>query len=342
MLSKKLVFTKPYQADYVDVQVPEPGPGQIVVRTRKTMISTGTELTAYMGDFPPDSVWARFIRYPFPDVGYSNVGEVVTLGPDVTGLEVGQRVATWGSHASLNLLPLRMASFVSVQAIPDRVTDDQALFCSLSKTVMNAVRLARVALGEAVVLVGVGILGQLATQLCTLSGAFPLIAVDLSEKRLRMAVAHGATHVCIGGREDLVDRIGEITDKRMADVAFEITGNQHVIPAVFRLVRPMGRVILLGSPRGKVEVDFHDEVHTLGLQIIGARVSTHPEFETPYSPWTADRNGKLFFDLVMAGKLRLHDLITHRYDWKDADAAFRMLAADRTQAMGVVLEGWGR
>jgi threonine dehydrogenase-like Zn-dependent dehydrogenase len=81
-------------------------------------------------------------------------------------------------------------------------------------------------------------------------------------------------------------------------------------------------------------------VHTLGLQIIGAHVSTHPEVETPYNPWTPVRNGELFFDLVLAGKLRVDDLITHRYHWREAPAAYEMLVTDRTQAMGVILEGW--
>ena len=60
----------------------------------------------------------------------------------------------------------------------------------------------------------------------------------------------------------------------------------------------------------------------------------------PSNPWTADRNGQLLFDLVQVGKLRMDDLITHRYHWKDAPRAYDMLTNDRTQAMGVVLEGW--
>jgi len=340
MRSHKLVFSEPFHAEWVEVDVPDPGPGEIVVRTRKTLISTGTELTAYTGDFLPDSVWAGYIQYPWPDAGYSNVGDVVAVGPDVTEFEIGQRVANWGRHGSYNLLPLK-GRFAGVQVVPDGVTDDQAVFWNLGKTVMNGVRLAKIALGEAVVLVGAGILGQLATQYAGLSGAFPLIAVDLAESRLRISQAHGATHALVGGRDELLDEIREITGGRMADVAFEITGNQHVIPSILRMVRRLGRIILLGSPRGKVEVDFHDEVHTLGLQVIGAHVTTHPEVGTPYNPWTAARNGELFFDLALAGRLRLEDLITHRYPWREAPAAYGMLAADRTQALAVVLEEWG-
>ena len=334
MLSRSLFFTRAFQAEWNDLELPEPGPGEVLIRTRKTLISTGTELTAYTGDFPPGSVWAGAVQYPWQP-GYSSVGKVVAVGPEVTACEPGQRVASWGPHATHAIQPLSQ-----MQAISDGVTDDQALFWNLGKTVMNGVRLAKIALGEAVVLVGTGILGQLAAQYAALSGAMPLVAVDLSDRRLEMARDHGATHTLIGGRDELEAGIREITRGHMADVAFEITGNQAVIPSVVRLVRRLGRVVLLGSPRGKTELDFHDEVHTLGLQIIGAHVSTHPEMETPYNPWTPERNGQLFFDLVAAGRLRVDDLITHRYPWRDAPAAYEMLAADRSQAMGVVLEAW--
>jgi 2-desacetyl-2-hydroxyethyl bacteriochlorophyllide A dehydrogenase len=334
MLSRSLFFSGPHQAAWDDLELPEPGSGEVLIRTRKTLISTGTELTVYTGDFPPGSVWAGVAQYPWQP-GYSNVGEVVAVGPEITGYEPGQRVASWGPHATYTVQPLSQ-----MQAIPDSVSDDQALFWNLGKTVMNGVRLAKIALGEAVVLVGVGILGQLAVQYAALSGAMPLVAIDLSGRRLDMARDHGATHVLQGGRVELEADVREITRGRMADVALEITGNQAVIPVVVRLVRQLGRVILLGSPRGRVELDFHDEVHTLGLQIIGAHVSTHPEVETPHNPWTPERNGQLFFDLVLAGRLRVDDLITHRYPWRDACSAYKMLVTDRSQAMGVVLEGW--
>ena len=335
MRSQKLIFPEPFQAEWIEEDVPDPGPGEVLIRTRQTMISTGTELTAYTGGFSPDSIWASYIQYPFHDAGYSNVGDVVAVGPDVTEFEVGQRVVSSGRHATYNI-----QSMSRMQAIPDNMSDNQAVFVSLGKTVLNGVRLARIALGEAIVLVGAGILGQLALQYAALSGAFPLISVDLSEQRLQMAQTHGATHILIGGRDELLDDIRQITRGRMADVVFEITGNQHVIPSVLQMARRLGRVIILGSPRGKVEVDFHNEVHTLGLQVIGAHVSTHPAVETPYNPWTLARNGELFCDLVMAGRLQLDDLITHRYRWQDAPAAYKMLAEDRTQAMAVVLEDW--
>jgi len=339
MHSRRLVFSEPFHAEWRHEELPEPGAGELLIRTRKTLISIGTEMTAYTGNFPADSAWANWIRYPFGEVGYSNVGEVISLGSDVDGFDLGQRVASWGGHAIANIQALE-GVYAGVQAIPDAVSDEQAVFWQLGKTVLNGVRLAKIALGEAVVVIGVGIVGQLAVQYAHLCGAFPVIAVDLSPERLELARAHGATHILAGGRDEIVDEVTEITRGRLADVVFEATGNQHVIPPSLRLARRLGRIIILGSPQGKVEIDFHDEVHTMGLQIIGAHVSTHPHVATPFNLWTAERNGELFFDLVMNDRLRVDDLITHRYLWQDAPSAYAMLHDNRLQALGVLLEGW--
>jgi 2-desacetyl-2-hydroxyethyl bacteriochlorophyllide A dehydrogenase len=342
MIRHKLTIPEPHRAVWVEDDITDPGPGEVLVRTTRTLISTGTELTAYTGQFPADSVWAGMIKYPQPRIGYSNVGRVVAVGPGVSGLAVGQRVASWGPHATLHLAsPQRPGSSLKgLPPIPDGVSDDQAVFRGLGQTVMHGIRLAQISLGEAVVVVGAGLLGQLAVQYARMCGAYPLIAVDLSRQRLEMAGVHGATHAIPGGRGELLGEIRSATKGRMADVVFEVTGNEQVIPSAFRMARRLGRVVLLGSPRGKVEVDFHDEVHTLGLQIIGAHVSTQPDAETLSGPWTPQRNDELFFDLVLGGRLALDDLVTHRYDWRDAPEAYRMLAEDRTRAMGVVLEKW--
>jgi 2-desacetyl-2-hydroxyethyl bacteriochlorophyllide A dehydrogenase len=328
----RIVFTGPRQAAIEEVPLSEPGKGQVLIRSLRSLISTGTELTAYSGDFPPNSVWARYVRYPWVP-GYSNVGEVVACGPEVDSVHEGERVVSYGSHASLILQDAHM-----VQPIPEGVSDDESPFMVLSTIALGGVRLAQIAFGEAIVVMGAGLVGQLATQYSRLSGGWPVIAVDLAESRLATAHKHGATHTLVGGRPELVDDIAALTKGRLADVAIEATGSPRVIPSLFRCVRRRGRVILLGSPRGKTEVDFHDEVHTLGLQVIGAHNSVHPVHETPFNVWTQPRDGELFLDLLAAQQIAVSDLISHRYPWHEAPAAYDMLLSDRTQAMGVLLD----
>ena len=74
---------------------------------------------------------------------------------------------------------------------------------------------------------------------------------------------------------------------------------------------PVDRPLLRGSPRGPVTIDLHDEVHTLGLEIIGAHNSTHPPAETPNTPWSITRHVELFLEWTAAGKLSIDPLITH-------------------------------
>ena len=139
----------------------------------------------------------------------------------------------------------------------------------------------------------------------------------------------------------VADALGEVqrlSRGRGADVAFEVTGNPAVIPALLPLVRREGRVILLGSPRGPSAVDFHDEIHQYGLSLFGAHASTHPDRETPHHPWTRDRHVDLFFDLLAAGQVHVRELITHRYRATDAAVAYHMLFEDRTRAVGVLLD----
>jgi 2-desacetyl-2-hydroxyethyl bacteriochlorophyllide A dehydrogenase len=332
-----LVFPEPRRAVLEEQEVGEPGPGQVLIRSLVTLISTGTDLTAYSGDFPRDrpSSWGRYVKYPFRP-GYSSVGEIVAVGPGVEEIAPGQTVFNRSSHASLAIQPA-----ARVVPLPEVVPIDEAAFASISCIAMNGVRMATLALGEAVVIVGMGIVGEMAMQYARLSGAFPLIAVDLSDRRLENALRFGATDTINPSREDLAARVGQITRGRKADAIFEVTGNPGVIPSLPPLIRRGGRLILLGSSRGPTTLDFHDDVHTYGLRLIGAHASNTPTYEIPDNPWTWERNAALFLDLLQARRVAVADLITHRFSWRQAPEAFEQLLSDRTLFRGVILDWEG-
>ena len=328
----RVVFPAPRQVVLEEVEVGEPGPGQVLLRTEKTLISTGTELTGLSGEFPPGSAWAQYVRYPWYP-GYSNVARVVAAGPDVRDLPEGTLVVSSAPHASLVL-----ARAERVRPLPPSVHLEEGTFTVLAATVLNGVRRARIELGETVVIAGAGLLGQLAAQFARLCGAFPLICIDLSAQRLESAARLGATHTLAMPVEEAAAEVQRLSRGRGADVLFEVTGNPAVIPPLLKLARREARVILLGSPRGPSQVDFHEEVHRLGLHLIGAHTSTHPDHETAQQPWTRARNEQLFLDLVAAGLVKVGELITHRYPATDAPAAYAMLLEDRTRAIGVILD----
>lgn len=93
-------------------------------------------------------------------------------------------------------------------------------------------------------------------------------------------------------------------------------------------------MIILGSPRGVSQVDFHDEIH-FGVDVLGAQWDTYPQVESPLAPWTTARNGELYLDLVRAGVLNVDGLISHTFSWREAPDVYRQVREDRTRFMAV-------
>jgi len=335
MRYKRIVFKKPRKVEIEEADLPEISPNEILIRTRMTLISTGTELTMLSGEYPKGSHWDNITKYPvYP--GYSNCGVVEKVGENVQKFKVGDRVSSTAPHSEYAVIREQQAV-----KVPDDVSDEEATFGTLSATVMNSVRLANIKLGESVILVGLGILGQLASQFSRLCGGFPIIAVDLSQRRLDIARKLGATATIQPEKGDVKRRITELTKGRGGDVVFEVTGNPKVIPWELSLLKRQGRLILLSSPRGVTELDFHDLVNWPSRVIIGTHTSSHPSHETPYNPWTWERNIQLFFELVSAGLVNVRDLITNRYKWTEAEQVYKMLLdplGERLQVLGVILD----
>ena len=333
MKGMRVVFPEPLKVEVEEFKVGRPRKGEVLIENEATLISTGTELTILTGDFPKPSAWARYGRYPFRP-GYSSVGRIIKLGPKVEGFNVGDRVAADTPHATHAIV-----NSERIIKVPEGVSPEEASFHTLAAGVMNSVRLARVALGESVVIFGLGLLGQLAVIFSRLSGGYPVIGVDLAEKRLKLAELSGATATVKGGDwEGVYQAIEELTKCRMADKVFEVTGDPCVIPNAIKAAKRQGYLIILSSPRGETLLDFHDEVNSPSRIIIGTHFSSQPSFETPYNPWTKRRNTELFFDLLSSGVLRINHLITHRYRLDEAEEAYNMLLEDRTRALGVIFK----
>ena len=342
MNNPTVVFSRSREVVIEDRAVPEPGPGELLIRTRHSMISTGTELTILDGEFPAGSVWEQHCaQYPVVP-GYSNIGTVVKTGADVSSDWVGKRVTAYCPHAQYVKTKAE-----SARLVPDGLDDDQAVFFALAEITMNGVRRGSVEWGESVVVYGMGLIGQLTARLCRLCGARPVFAVDVAEERLNLLPGDAAIIPVLARRDDgregddVQERVKDTTRGRMADVVFEATGLPALLLQQVKLLRRQGRLVILSSPRGKVEFDFHDDCNWPSFNIIGAHNSSHPEHATLQNPWTLARHNELFFDLALAGELQVAPLISHRATFAEAPALYQMLLHDRSQAMGVVLE-WAR
>ncbi|WP_224828960.1 zinc-dependent alcohol dehydrogenase [Saliphagus infecundisoli] len=329
--NETVVFESPEAVIVEQRNVPVPDPNEVLVESRRTLVSTGTELTILSGDFPEGSRWDHY-EYPFVP-GYNNVGVVVETGNDVVDIETGQRVATLGSHAQYVT-----ASPEGCRPIPDDVSDDAAVFFTIAEIVMNGVRRGEVTWGESAVVFGLGLLGQLAVRVCQLAGAQPVVGVEPSAPRLDRLPDSPTVAAVDPTAETAEDSVARLTDNRMADVAFEVTGNPDVIPEEFDVLREQGRLVLLSSPRGTTEFNFHDDCNAPSHTIIGAHNSSHPSVATSANPWTNHRHCELFFSAVADGTISVADLVSHRIEVADVPAMYDKLLADRSEAMGVVIK----
>lgn len=331
-----VVFVKPRCVVIKERPIPVPGEGELLVKTHLTLISTGTELTILSGEFPPNSRWSQYGRFPFVP-GYNNIGTVVDVGKNVDESWLNRKVASYASHSAYVTPRLE-----SVRLIQREISNEEAVFFTIAEIVMNGVRRGGIRWGESAVVYGLGLLGQLTARFCHLAGARPVIGVDIADRRLEMLPkAPGITGVN-PKTENLLETVKELTKGRMADVVFEVTGNPEVIPQEFEVLKRQGRLVILSSPRGPTDkFDFHDLCNAPSHTIIGAHNLSHPQYETPYNQWTQKRHGELFFDLVADGELDVKSLISHRFPYIEAVETYEMLLEDRSQAMGVILE-WER
>jgi 2-desacetyl-2-hydroxyethyl bacteriochlorophyllide A dehydrogenase len=327
-----VVFVKPNTVALERGPVPQAKEGQVLIRTRKTLISTGTELTILSGEFPKDSVWAKYGVFPF-QAGYDNIGTVVDVGKNVNSELFGKRVATYSVHAKYVT-----SGQDELRLVRDEVSDEEAVFFTIAEIVLNGVRRANVRLGDSVVIYGAGLLGQLAARFCRLCGARPVMVVDVSDERLKMLPQDSAV-IRVNPKDcDVEKTVFTHTKGRKANVVFEVTGNPSLIPSEFKALGMQGRFVVLSSPRGPTLFDFHDLCNSPSFTIIGTHNSSHPPVESPDNPWTKKRNDEFFFDLIASDEINVKGLISHRESYKKASELYQMLLKDRTQAMGVILD----
>lgn len=326
-----VVAAAPNEVIVVDQAVPEPGPREVLVQTRCSLISTGTELTLVGGGARPGSVWAGLSQYP-RQLGYSNIGEVIRVGSGVDPRWIGKRVHSHAPHQAIALAPAN-----KLAEVPPQVTDEAASFTTLAKVAMNAIRRGGMTWGERVAVIGLGVVGQLAARLSEVAGARRVFAAEPSTLRRSLLPSGGP--YCLLDPSPEASWSDEVLDEHgnLLDVVIEASGNPDVMTSAAELLRPMGRLVIASSPSGASTFDFHDACNRRSLIIIGAHSSHHPLEVHPSSPWTSSRHGELFLDLLATGRIEVESLVTHRISLRQGTQAYRALLADRREALGIVL-----
>lgn len=334
MKSLYIVFPEPGVVDVRREKITPPGPGQVLCRAERSLISTGTELYCLRGVFDPGTNWASWVQYPFRP-GYSMSATVVEVGSEVASVRAGDRVIISAPHqqyvtvAPESLLPL-----------PDEATWDEAPWWSLANQTQVAVRRADLELGESVAVVGLGLLGQLITQYLHVAGARRVIAIDLAQGRLDLALAHGATHAFRGTADQALPFVKDLTGGKMLDAVWDVTGIPTVLATTIPLLRRRARVVLVGDTPTPTQQYLGPGVLSNSISILGVHGSSFPSAYSEFTPWTAREQTALFFDYLAQGRMRVHDLITGRHSPEDAAEVYAGLVQDRTRSLGVLFD-WG-
>jgi len=332
-----IVFTRPGTAELVEEELAAPQAGEVLVRLVRSCISSGTARANVTG--VPDAgvgIFAKAEGVTWPRrCGYSSAGVVESLGAGVEGLSVGDRVAlSWSVHASHVVLPA-----AQVYRIPDNVSDEAAAWTHIATFPMAAIRKCRLEIGEGALVMGQGVLGQIAVKLLCAAGATPVIAADPVSAKRTQALKLGADAaldptapdfaaqakaLCRGERS--VMRSMAATDG--PKVAIEVTGVGAALGQALDAVAPYARIALLGCTRNSnFSIDYYHKVHGRGVTLVGAHTLARNEHESAPGWWTERDDARAFLRLLALGRLSLEGFTDEVYAPVDCGSAYARLAA---------------
>ncbi len=326
----------------VQAPVPEIGPDDVLIRINATGIC-GTDIHIWNWDD-----WAQ-ATVPVPMItGHEFAGEIVELGRDVKGLEIGQRCSGEGHVVGTESRQSRSGKFhldpgtrgigVNVQGafaeylrlpafnvvpLPDDIPDEiGAILDPLGNAVHTA--LSFDLLGEDVLITGAGPIGIMAAAVARHAGARHVVITDINADRLKLA-AHVVRNIRTVdvSREDLHDVIHELKMKQGFDVGLEMSGSQQALDQMVETLTMGGKIALLGIPPGKSPVDWSRIVFK-AITIKG--VYGREMFETWYKMIAMLQNG-----------LDVSRVITHRFDVQDFAEGFRAMKSGQS---GKVVLTW--
>jgi predicted dehydrogenase/threonine dehydrogenase-like Zn-dependent dehydrogenase len=355
----------------VDVPRPQVTPGGILVRTRASVVSAGTERT--MATFAQqnllekararpdlvaqtlekvrrdgilDTIHAVRSRLDQPmALGYSAAGEVLEIGRDVTEFRVGDRVACAGAgfavHAQVISVPRNLAA-----TIPDNIAYDHAAFTTLGAIALHGIRLANAHLGEVVAVIGLGLLGQLTIQMLKAAGCIVIgtdVAADRAELALRLGASWAGTDVGAFSA-----RIAAATGGHGADAVLITadTPSDQPVELAGEVARKRGTVISVGAVGTRLprKTYFEKELEFRVSRSYGPG-RYDPEYELkgrdyPYEfvRWTEQRNLASFASMIASGAVDVEALITHRFEIEEAPRAYDLIMGRANERfLGVVL-----
>jgi 3-hydroxyethyl bacteriochlorophyllide a dehydrogenase len=328
MTEPAIVFTDVGRVGIDAVAISDPGPGEVLVRTTSSMISAGTEGWLLQNEFTWDPT-------PYPCVpGYQRAGRIVAVADDVEGLRVGDRVAAtksvlagkpaamWGAHiAAAN------SSALDVYRLPEGVGDVEAAAAVVAQVGYNAASRVSLETGQFVVVLGDGVIGQLAAQAARSRGA-RVVLVGHREDRMALAAVHSADHVVDGRADDLLELVRACVSANTVAAVIDTVQSGAAEMWYLNLLEPgSGQVVYSGFTPGTAWAD-------MGL-LQQREITAHF-----VSGWTRPRM-EATLGLLANGQLRVGPLVTHHVPAQEAPEMYAMIRRKTEPCLAVALD-WRR
>lgn len=355
------------RTELAQVPIPQVGPGCLLIRTSRSLVSAGTE--RMLVDFgkanliqkarqQPEKVkmvldkvktdgllpTLKAVRnkldQPLP-LGYCNAGLVSELGNGVADFFPGDRVVSNGRHAEVVSVPRTLCA-----RIPESVSDEEAAFTVIGAIALQGIRLVQPTLGETVAVTGLGLIGLVAVQLFRANGC-RVLGIDFDRKRLELAQQFGAEVVDLSKGEDPVSAAEQFSRGRGMDavVITASTKSSEPVHQAALMSRKRGRIVLVGVVGlGLSRADFYEKELTFQVSCSygpGRYDSDYEEkgwdYPIGFVRWTEQRNFEAVLDMLAEGRLDVKPLISHRFRLEEAVKAYEIVAGSEP-SLGIILE----
>lgn len=334
-------------ARVVTQDIPELRKGTVLVKVYASLISPGTELRGARKarSSPPADPGT-----PAP-FGYQNAGEILDVGEGVAEFKPGDRVACMGGgvapHADYAVVPKNLCAL-----LPDNVSFEEGAFAHLAATALHAIRRGEPQLGEYLLIVGLGLVGQMAARLGQLAGTY-IMGWDMIPFRCEVARKWGIDDTALIGKENEAEKAERFTRGNGFDMAVVAIGGEgsEALQAVKNVMKVspdthrMGRICLVGAVSttcswgtglGNLDLrccartgpGYHDEAWEQGAC----------EYPPVFMRWTTRSNMALVLRLMSEGRLDVKPLITHRLPLAEIDEAVTAHLEHPDATLGTVLQ----
>jgi predicted dehydrogenase/threonine dehydrogenase-like Zn-dependent dehydrogenase len=353
--------------ELADIPCPKPGPGQLLIRSRASLISAGTE--RMLMDFGKANLLEKASQQPdkvrmvldkirtdglLPTLaavqnrldqplalGYCNAGVVIDIGQGVHGFRAGDRVASNGKHAEVVSVPANLCA-----RVPDAVSDDAAAFTVIGAIALQGIRLVKPTLGEGIVVIGLGLIGLLTVQLLRAHGC-RVLGVDFEEAKLALARKFGASTVdpARGGNVLAAAQIFSRGRGVDAVIITASTKSNEPVHQAAQMCRKRGRIVLVGLTGLELSrADFYEK--ELSFQVScsygpGRYDAQYEEqghdYPLGFVRWTEQRNFEAVLDMLAEGRIDVGALISHRFPLADFQQAYALLGGP-DPSLGILLK----